>query len=269
MGDLILCNQQLAAMPYYIENVSLNVYSLDELCYYIKNNTCLLDADFMDDELCDWVEHELGLPEVAENLRHIKDGGGILSEFTGCLMSACGYCTPEEQKQIRNTLQDMEHKSAFECGKIKADRYLENQKYINSITEYRKLLQSEENEKPQMVGAVWHNLGTAYARLFLFEQAADCYARAYEKNDDEESLRECLMACRCNHDERAFVRRVEYFKITSEKAKEIADELSRCSRSDAICQFETMLDEWDAGDEKVWEMQLEEWKKQYRKDCMV
>ena len=77
------------------------------------------------------------------------------------------------------------------------------------------------------------------------------------------------MACRCNHDERAFGRRVEYFKITSEKAKEIADELSRCSRSDAICQFETMLDEWDAGDEKVWEMQLEEWKKQYRKDCMV
>ena len=51
MGELILCSQQLAAMPYYIENVSLNVYSLDELCYYIKNNTCLLDADFMDDEL--------------------------------------------------------------------------------------------------------------------------------------------------------------------------------------------------------------------------
>lgn len=58
MGELILCSQQLAAMPYYIENVSLNVYSLDELCYYIKNNTCLLDADFMDDELCDWVENE-------------------------------------------------------------------------------------------------------------------------------------------------------------------------------------------------------------------
>ena len=36
MGELILCSQQLAAMPYYIENVSLNVYSLDELCYYIK-----------------------------------------------------------------------------------------------------------------------------------------------------------------------------------------------------------------------------------------
>ena len=261
MGELILCSQQLAAMPYYIENVSLNVYSLDELCYYIKNNTCLLDADFMDDELCDWVENEQHLPDIAQNLRNIKAGGGVLSEFTGCLMSACGYCTKEEQKQIRNTLQEMEHKSAFECGKIKADRFLENRKYVSSIAEYRKLLQSCETEMPQMVGAVWHNLGTAYARLFLFEQAADCYARAYEKSSDKESLKECLMACRCNHDERAFERRREYFKIEPEEAKKIADELSSCSRSDAICQFETMLDEWDPGDENVWETQLEEWKK--------
>ena len=250
MGELILCSQQLAAMPYYIENVSLNVYSLDELCYYIKNNTCLLDADFMDDELCDWVENEQHLPDIAQNLRNIKAGGGVLSEFTGCLMSACGYCTKEEQKQIRNTLQEMEHKSAFECGKIKADRFLENRKYISSIAEYRKLLQSCETEMPQMVGAVWHNLGTAYARLFLFEQAADCYARAYEKSSDKESLKECLMACRCNHDERAFERRREYFKIAPEEAKKIADELSSCSRSDAICQFETcLLYTSDAADE--------------------
>ena len=82
-------------------------------------------------------------------------------------------------------------------------------------------------------------------------------------------MKECLMACRCNHDERAFERRREYFKIEPEEAKKIADELSSCSRSDAICQFETMLDEWDPGDENVWETQLEEWKKQYRKDCMV
>ena len=152
MGELILCSQQLAAMPYYIENVSLNVYSLDELCYYIRNNICLLDADFMDDELCDWVENEQHLPDIAQNLRNIKAGGGVLSEFTGCLMSACGYCTKEEQKQIRNTLQEMEHKSAFECGKIKADRFLENRKYVSSIAEYRKLLQSCETEMPQMVG---------------------------------------------------------------------------------------------------------------------
>ena len=85
MGELILCSQQLAAMPYYIENVSLNVYSLDELCYYIRNNTCLLDADFMDDELCDWVENEQHLPDIAQNLRNIKAGADISDIIWLCL----------------------------------------------------------------------------------------------------------------------------------------------------------------------------------------
>lgn len=38
MGELILCSHPIAAMPYYIDNISLNVYSLEELCYYIENH---------------------------------------------------------------------------------------------------------------------------------------------------------------------------------------------------------------------------------------
>ncbi len=34
------------AMPYYIDNISLNVYSLEELCYYIENHLYLIEADF-------------------------------------------------------------------------------------------------------------------------------------------------------------------------------------------------------------------------------
>ena len=35
MGELILCSHMLAAVPYYIDEASLNVYSLEELSYYI------------------------------------------------------------------------------------------------------------------------------------------------------------------------------------------------------------------------------------------
>ena len=35
MGELILCSQQLAAMPYYIENVSLNVYRLSDVSVWL------------------------------------------------------------------------------------------------------------------------------------------------------------------------------------------------------------------------------------------
>ena len=55
MGELILCSHPIAAMPYYIDNISLNVYSLEELCYYIENHLYLIEADFMSEELCLWI----------------------------------------------------------------------------------------------------------------------------------------------------------------------------------------------------------------------
>lgn len=60
MGELILCSHPIAAMPYYIDNISLNVYSLEELCYYIENHLYLIEADFMSEELCLWIGQELG-----------------------------------------------------------------------------------------------------------------------------------------------------------------------------------------------------------------
>lgn len=59
MGELILCSHPIAAMPYYIDNISLNVYSLEELCYYIENHLYLIEADFMSEELCLWIGQNL------------------------------------------------------------------------------------------------------------------------------------------------------------------------------------------------------------------
>lgn len=42
MGELILCRQSIAANPYFIEDGALNVYSLEELSYYIAHNVYLL-----------------------------------------------------------------------------------------------------------------------------------------------------------------------------------------------------------------------------------
>ena len=59
MGELFICNEPIAALPYYIEGISWNVYSLEELCYYLENNTYLLENDFMNEELCTWIGKEL------------------------------------------------------------------------------------------------------------------------------------------------------------------------------------------------------------------
>ncbi|MDE6981517.1 MAG: hypothetical protein K2P60_08985, partial [Lachnospiraceae bacterium] len=62
--------------------------------------------------------------------------------------------------------------------------------YYLCILEYKKLLSREDIHKEGIAfeGNLWHNLGTAYAGLFFFQEAAQCFDRAYEKNNRKESL---------------------------------------------------------------------------------
>ena len=43
MSGYILCQVKRAKNPYYISNISTNIYSIEELCYYLYHNIYLLD----------------------------------------------------------------------------------------------------------------------------------------------------------------------------------------------------------------------------------
>ena len=51
MGSYILCQVKRASMPYYIENISTNIYSIEELCYYFYHNIYLLDETILNEHL--------------------------------------------------------------------------------------------------------------------------------------------------------------------------------------------------------------------------
>lgn len=203
MGELFICNEPIAALPYYIEGISWNVYSLEELCYYVEHNTYLLEKDFMNEELCTWIGKEVKNLKLAERLRDIMRMDGRLSEFVLALLVECGYCSRETIKEIVRIVRDMEEKSDFECNKVRADRLMEKEKYLSSIYEYKRLLDSNEagEQSKELIGNIWHNLGTAYARLYLFQEAMHCYDKAYALNGNPESQMAIQMAGRClNHD---------------------------------------------------------------------
>lgn len=270
MGELILCNQTLAALPYYIEEAALGVYSLEELSFYIENNVYLLEADFMNEELCIWVDRELQMHETAAKLREIYRRDGTLSEFVECILNESGYLNAVQIRQITAVLKDMEHKSEFECIKMKADRYVKNQRYINAIYEYRKLLNRKDVPNEILLGNVWHNLGTSYAGLFLFQEAVQCYKQAYRLNENPESMRECLYACRCMRDEKLFRDTAAELNVEEEEVLAVGRTLKEASRMEDICQFERQLEELFAmnQDQKISDI-VTEWEDTYRKNCKI
>ena len=68
MSGYILCQVKRAKLPYYIENISTNIYSIEELCFYFYHNIYLLDSTILNEELCFWIRDQLGLKKLAENL---------------------------------------------------------------------------------------------------------------------------------------------------------------------------------------------------------
>jgi tetratricopeptide (TPR) repeat protein len=274
MGELILCSHPLAAMPYYIEDAAQNVYSMEELCYYIEKNVYLLEQDFMDMELIGWVKKEAEMPELAEKLEALIHEGAKLSAFVECILKETGYTPAPVIWEVVHTLADMDGKSPLVRGKIRADRCMQTKRYVSAIYGYQALLQSpeEKQEDAAMRGNIWHNLGTAYARLFLLKEAAHCFEKAYSINGNQESLIECLYAYRCQHDGDGFYQKAEAYGVGEEILNQVDRRLAKVSRDETVTSFEQQLDaDMDtaltelADNEAVMKI-VDDWKNEYRKN---
>ena len=99
MSSYILCQVKRASMPYYIENISTNIYSIEELCYYFYHNIYLLDETILNEHLCDWLRKELGLEKLYKRLYKVLEEGLGTSEFILAVFKEINYLTYEELKE--------------------------------------------------------------------------------------------------------------------------------------------------------------------------
>lgn len=270
MGELILCKKPIAATPYYMEEVSCNLYSLEELSYYICQNVYLLHSNFATNELCHWIGRELGYHSLEHQLLELITKGAPLHIFVGCILSASGYLTPQEMKEVLALIASFENKSEEECKKMRGDRLLEKQRVIDAIYEYEHLINEVGFTKinPSIQGDVWHNLGTAYARLFFFQQAKECFLKAYEKNGKQLSLWSAMYAMRCGKDEQGFEDVVFRYQVSKDVVDTIKHQVTELSQKQEIKDFKLKIDEIIESSESVAEKQevktiVEQWKQEY------
>ena len=280
MGALLLCNHPIAAMPYYIEALSLNIYSLEELCYVIEHHPFLLDEGFFEDELIHWIEREVGDGELAEALRQSRRKEQGITKPVELILNATGYLSYEAGMRILSQIREMQHKTVFERRKMRADRYVENKKYINALLEYRRILQMEEECKknPVICGNIWHNQGAVFARLFMFREARECFEKAYSYHMNLESVYEAMAACRYLGEDDELHKLAAKYGVSEQEVAELAEHWTAISRSDAIAHVEEEIDaifveesdflrEASLEENKALMQMLHDWKAEYQKNC--
>ena len=205
MGGYILCQTPRATTPFFIKNIQMNIFSLEELCYYLCHNLYLADKSLFNEELCFWLATELKLPALAQRLRPYLSKAVSTGDLIYPIFKEINYLSYEELKKLNVELREMDAMPSRQRRKKKGDAFMKNGMYRKAIDLYTELLSEEGEDQSGLTRNICHNLGCAYSRLFQMEKAAELFAKAYEQSKDEQELISCLLAARTFYDGDAYL----------------------------------------------------------------
>lgn len=178
MSGLLLCGKR-TTNPYFIKEAGVNIYTIEELCYYLYNNTYMVGPEFFKEELVTFLKNELELPSLAQRIKYHIDHKSELSSMVLDVLNATVYYTPEEKTNIEKTLSALGSKSKSERLKARADMLLDRKKYVSAANAYKDILASkDEVYGPAFVSGIWNNIGVIFTKQFLFEDAVACFKTA-------------------------------------------------------------------------------------------
>lgn len=212
-----VCVGNYAKMPYCVPGLGANVYSMEELCFCMKENAFLLDLSLMEDGLLNWVETECGLRDLAKALHPLVHRKGSLSSFVLTILRYVGFFDENTLQETEQALKQGAGLSGLEKRKSQIDYLVGKKKYRQALQGYDELLQSLEKEQGNFGGGknppaekeflakIWHNKGVAYACLMLYGEAAECFRQACEQSGDDQYCIDYLAAKRMELSEEGYV----------------------------------------------------------------
>ncbi len=168
-----------ATVPYYMENADINIFTIEELGYYLYESVFLLDRSLMKNELVRFIERELELPVLSDMLEHILITQGSLASFVICILRYLNYCSETQLEIVEKSLSEGYAEGNMHRRRIRGDRHVKAGRYLDAIREYTFAEAALTDEiSVEEAARLYHNMGVAYARMFLFEQAADYFKRS-------------------------------------------------------------------------------------------
>jgi tetratricopeptide (TPR) repeat protein len=204
---LILCPHSEVSHPFYIADLGVHIYSLEELCYVIYRYPLLVMDDFIDEAFTDFISDDL---KLSDYLRRMERAAGHPPDPDDLLCGILEYSelyTKEEITSYREKLRTLRGLNDEEYAIRKADFMFEIVRYGQAIRYYNKALRSygngtgpsfasaavraaSSNEKQQkLLAGIYESIGDSQANLMLYRDAYDSYSRACIISQDEVLLK--------------------------------------------------------------------------------
>lgn len=196
MNNCILCRRKTAKIPFYIESVSLNLYSAQELCYFISNYLPLAGEVIDDGGLVRWLDEECGMPGTADIISSLLTGRNDTQfEALKIILKNTNYYTSSELEKIYERMDSFQEKRPIDKKMARAAVLMKNNKLKSAVEDYEEILRDPETagEPDEFIGKLNYNLGCACTKLFKLTRARRCFETALEKIP-QEKVRKADMA---------------------------------------------------------------------------
>lgn len=249
MSGLLLCGRQ-SLVPYYIPEIDKNLYSYEELCYYLYHYIYLVNENFFNDQLLCYLEQQLHLGDLADNLKEMMKKDADYESLVLTVFRAGYYYEDEDLTDLVDSLRQMQFLSVPERLKLRADTFLSCQKYRLAIMEYRKILRRPD-VKPdsELTADIWYSMGVIHAWLFLYRDAAECFRKAFEISSKETFLKSYVNMLILEDDTIGQIR-LDNVPIAEEMVEECRNEIAllrqqvRISPEFIEAEQDSQLDQW-------------------------
>ncbi len=188
MGRVRTCIGKYATTPYVIKPENIRIYSYEELCYYLCANAFLLDSEFMDIGLAEWIGAQLQLPELANELRAMIRNENALENFVARILESGRFCPAGKQNELMQIIRDNSRLNIYEKRKKRIDHLATAGFYEQAYREYEELLPLVTGKDIALTAAVYTAMGKLAARMFYFSLAEELFEKAYKLTYRKDSM---------------------------------------------------------------------------------
>lgn len=255
MSGLLLCSSKRSSRPYKIEENEWEIWSLEELCYYLYQNACDIGEEFFSEELFLYLREELQLKELESCLAEKKQANRNVAEWILLVCEAANYYDRQEIQLLEQRLMHFASLGRLERMKYTADSCLRKKRYMHALKRYEAILADKETEPCEegFLGRVYHNIGVVYANMLFYKEAeeylryaSDSFIHAGGCEQELQHIRKelCLLAYLAEN--KGETSEAETMELSAEERERLITDWEniRASVKTEDEQYKTVIEQW-------------------------
>lgn len=270
----MLCSRQ-AKNAYHIEELNVNIYSIEELAYCLFNNVYFISKDFFNSGLVEYIRSELKMLQLAERLEKSLKFGSCYAEYVMLIIKASDYYSKEEIDDLEYILEKIGNKSVDERMLLRADFFMKNRRYNSAMEIYKDIIQSKNTKiTKDTLSEVWTNMAIISIHRFDYKKAIKRFEKSYVYKNDDKIAEYIVKAHILAGDKNEAAKCAQAYGVSDEKLERIRLRImeikSDIKSSEEFIEFgkkitysgNTNLEDYYAGIQKC----VDTWKEEYREE---